>query len=281
MRSELSFALASSVLLTVGCADNVTPAERADYTGTGPALTCLPNLDGVITSAELGAAFGVTVSFLISPEGEERVIVPAGEVQPDGKRLYDFGEDRATDQVTTVAPVKLGQQWFADSFPGGEIVLPLDAAGRNLGIYKESESAFYLLGTASAEPNPADGRTLLVYDEPVAVFKLPLEDGKSWVSQGTFKNALLLGLPFAGRHTYEVSVDGSGELLLPQLTFSQVLRVKTRLIVEPAIGTAYSVRQIGFIFECFGEVARATSRTNEPDPDFTTATEVRRIGQNL
>jgi hypothetical protein len=76
-------------------------------------------------------------------------------------------------------------------------------------------------------------------------------------------------------------MDGTGELIVPQLTFGQVLRVKTRLIVEPAIGAAYSVRQIGFIFECFGEVARATSRLNEPNPDFTTATEVRRIGQNL
>ena len=35
--------------------------------------------------------------------------------------------------------------------------------------------------------------------------------------------------------------------------------------------------QISFLFECFGEVARATSQPNETNQDFTTAAEVRRF----
>ena len=32
-----------------------------------------------------------------------------------------------------------------------------------------------------------------------------------------------------------------------------------------------------FMFECFGEVARAESQTDEPNPDFTTAAYLRRF----
>jgi hypothetical protein len=37
-------------------------------------------------------------------------------------------------------------------------------------------------------------------------------------------------------------------------------------------------RQVGFLFECLGEVTRATSKLNEPDENFTTASELRRLG---
>jgi hypothetical protein len=36
-------------------------------------------------------------------------------------------------------------------------------------------------------------------------------------------------------------------------------------------------RQTSFFFECFGEVARATSQPNETQDDFTTAAELRRL----
>jgi hypothetical protein len=36
-------------------------------------------------------------------------------------------------------------------------------------------------------------------------------------------------------------------------------------------------RQDSYLFECFGEVARATSQPNETSDDFTTAAEVRRF----
>ena len=44
------------------------------------------------------------------------------------------------------------------------------------------------------------------------------------------------------------------------------------------MGASVSRRQVSFLFECFGEVARATSRDDEQAVDFTTAAEVRRLG---
>jgi hypothetical protein len=92
------------------------------------------------------------------------------------------------------------------------------------------------------------------------------------------KNGTVRGLAYAGKDTYETQVDGLGELRLPDLTFQQALRVRTRVILQPAVGATVITRQTSFLFECFGEVARATSVQNEENEKFTTAAEVRRLG---
>ena len=102
--------------------------------------------------------------------------------------------------------------------------------------------------------------------------------GKSWVSAGTITNGLIRNLPYAGRDTYQVSVDAAGRLELTDLTFTQALRVRTHVTVEPVVGASVSRRQISWMFECFGEVARAVSVDNEPNEDFTTTSELRRLG---
>jgi len=72
--------------------------------------------------------------------------------------------------------------------------------------------------------------------------------------------------------------DAIGTMILPDFTFTQVHRVRTNLTNAPVVGATSTTRQVSFIFECFGEVARATSQTNEPNVDFTTAAEQRRLG---
>jgi hypothetical protein len=46
----------------------------------------------------------------------------------------------------------------------------------------------------------------------------------------------------------------------------------------PAAGQTQVTRQVSFMFECFGEIARATSLPGETNDDFTTAAEIRRFG---
>jgi hypothetical protein len=65
---------------------------------------------------------------------------------------------------------------------------------------------------------------------------------------------------------------------LPQLIFTDALRVRTRVLLQPAVGTATSRRQTSYFFECFAEVARAVSLDDEPNEDFTVASEVWRLG---
>ncbi len=270
------------VVLTVilGCSDNLTPYSVVPgyESGQPPALECVPNLDGRIDAAELGAALGIPVRYRVSPIGVEREVDLVGVVDVNGQRVWDWSEERADDQLAEVVATALQEQWFAEHFPTGELVIPNDLDGRVMNIYRMDDQALWLQGLASAEESPSEGQTLIVYDEPVAVFRFPLEVGRSWTSVGEFKKAQFLGLPWAGRDTYHVTVEAGGVLELPDLSFGQVLRVKQQVTLEPAIGPTSTVLQSSFVFECFGEVARATSRLNEVDQEFTIAAEVRRLG---
>ena len=92
------------------------------------------------------------------------------------------------------------------------------------------------------------------------------------------QNGTLRGLPYAGKDTYEAKVAAAGRLVLPPIELTQAQEVLLSALVEPAVGTSVRTRQASFLFECFGEVARATSANDEKDELFTTATEVRRLG---
>jgi hypothetical protein len=100
----------------------------------------------------------------------------------------------------------------------------------------------------------------------------------AWTSTGVVMNGTLRGLPYAGQDTYELTDDATGELVLPDLTFEQAHRVRSKVTVAPSAGATITTKQVSFFFECFGEVARATSQPNETQDDFTTAAEVRRFG---
>lgn len=269
----------AAALLLVACGENRTIPERDAYTPpTLAPLECLPNLDGRIDADELRAALGVPARYLANPAGTSRPVALGGELNGAGQRVWDLSADYADDRMATLEARGLAGHWFAASFPGGQFVSPLDLGGTTQGVYAHDGANLLLLGYASTEEAPAVGKTLVVYTAPVAVFRFPLEVGRQWASVGEVRNATLRGLPFAGRDTYQVHVDGSGRLELPDVTFTQALRVRTTATIEPAVGPTIVRRQVGWVFECFGEVARATAADNAPSDDFTTTAELRRLG---
>ncbi len=260
-----------AAILLLACSENLTPPPDQEQ------LSCLPDLDGRIEAQEIQAALGVPVHYLVSPAGEEREVDLAGTVE-EGKALWNWSVDLEDDELAELHAEPLEDQWYAGSFATGSFVTPLDAAGTVEAVYTEDEEALWLLGVASAEPDPPQGRTLLVYEDPIAAFQFPLAPGSEWVATGQIQGGTLRGLPYAGRDIYEVADDATGTMALPDLTFTQVHRVRTRVTVQPTVGQSVSRRQVSFMFECFGEVARAISRDDEPEEDFTRATEVRRLG---
>jgi hypothetical protein len=274
-------ALAIALAVT-GCGDNQThpPPDHGGYGGgSGDVpLSCVPNLDGRIDATEMKATLGVPVTFLVSPPNQTRPVDLAGTVDDAGKRTWDWSADVASDRTAQIEATALEGKWYASSFPKGQFVTPLDAAGTLENVYAEDDAALWLLGVASAEKDPPSGRTLLVYTAPIALYRFPLEVGSTWVSTGEIVGGKLHGFPYAGKDVYEVKDLATGQLVLRDLTFTQAHRVQTRVTVSPATGKAVSTRQDSFLFECFGEVARATSEPNEPKDDFTTAAEVRRLG---
>ena len=110
------------------------------------------------------------------------------------------------------------------------------------------------------------------------MLQFPVVVGQSFVSSGEITSGVAFGLPYAGRDTYEVDVDAEGAIDLLQYSFDQVLRVRTTVTVEPAVGAAVTKKQVSFYAECFAEVARVTSQDGETNDDFTEAAELRRLG---
>lgn len=268
------------LLLSAGCGDNKThPPSYQDYQGAQPEpLACVPNLDGRIDASEARPAIDVPITYLVSPAGTERPVDVAGVALGDGRLRWDFGTDFADDQAAKIVPTAVAGKWYQGSFPPDAFVTPFDAAGSVENVLRQDDQALWLLGVASREEAPAEGKTLLIYGAPVELLRFPIEPGGSFVSTGTIQNGTLRGLPYAGKDTYEVSVDGAGEAVLPSLAFTQVHRVRTKVTVAPAVGASTTRRQVSLFFECFAEVVRATSKADEPEVDFTTAAELRRIG---
>lgn len=265
-------AIAMTVALAA-CQPNETP------TGGGPdagaELACLPNLDGIIDADEVPVQIGTPVDYLV---GTNRGVDLVGSVAGDGVRVWDFGAENADDDVAPITARPVSGQWYAAQFPDGEVALSSDSAGLIDAVYRRDDAGLWLLGLVSTQPSPPAGTTLLIYDEPVAVLRFPLRPDDEWTSIGVITGGTLNGLPYAGTDTYEVRVDGSGEVLLPYVSFQQAHRVRTRVEVAPAVGgVTTSSRQVSFLFECFGEVVRATSRIDESNEDFTTAAELRRF----
>ncbi|HUB09524.1 MAG TPA: hypothetical protein VMB50_21145 [Myxococcales bacterium] len=270
---------ALALVVCAGCAGQAPPtALHGSYPDVAPAaLSCLPNLDGRIDASELPIALGVPETFLVSPPGTTRSVDVVGQADDAGQRVWDWSVDYADDKLATLAASALTGKWYASSFPNGQFVLPFDAADQNEAIYSEDATAVWLWGLASSQQNPSSGQTLLPYANGVPVYEFPLQEGSSWNATGEVQNGTLEGLPYNGVDAYQFDVEDQGILELPELTFTQAMALHITLTTTPAVGAPLTTREVSFVFECYGEVARATSLPNETQDDFTTAAEVRRL----
>jgi hypothetical protein len=276
----IAAALAACVW-SAACEDNLThPADTTPYEGgTIAPLSCVPNLDGVIQSSELQPSLGTPASYLVNPSGTTRMVDVEGEVNSSGQLVWDWGASYANDQVAMIEATALSGKWYAASFPNGQYVTPFDAADTLEAVYSQDDNGAYLQGLASTQENPASGKTLWVYGTPVKLYAFPLTPGTTWTSSGTIVNGLVDGVPYAATDTYQGTDDATGQLVLPDFTFTQAHRLRFVVTTTFAAGGAPQVnRQVSFLYECFGEIGRATSQTGEPNANFTTAVEQRRLG---
>jgi hypothetical protein len=216
-------------------------------------------------------AIDVAGQYYQSPPGQTRGVDLA-----EASGGWDLADEDPDDVIVEVAAAALAGHWYADEFASGAFVI--DAGNDLEGVYHLDDLGLWLHGLASRDPDPPAGRTLLVYTAPVPVLRLPLRDGDAWTTVGTITDGELDGLPYVGEDTYDVAADGAGFLDLPYVRFDPALRIETLVEIAPAAGGVTTTRrQTSFLFECFGELARADSRPDEPDEEFTTAASLRRF----
>lgn len=253
-----------ALVILAACGTNMTPQPMP-----APTLpSCVPNRDGQITASELPIALGATIDYYAGTNRTVDLVAQNG--------VWDLSTERPDDMVVAIGPVALGDAWFAASYPAGQFTV--DAGGGLVGIYHQDDAALWIDGLASSDPAPSAGKTLIVYTAPVAVLRLPIADMQTYSTIAAIPAGTIDGLPFVGTDTYDVDVTGSGQLDVPYVDFSPVLRVRTHLTRTPSTGSpVIGKRTTIFMFECFGEVARAESNVNESNPDFTTAALLRRF----
>ena len=251
--------------VVAACGTNQTPPEMP-----APTLPdCVPDRDGQITADELPIALGATIDYYAGANRTVDLVDHGG--------VWNLGDERPDDDVVALGPVALGAQWYAASFAGSQFAV--DAGSGLDGIYHQDATALWLDGTASHDDAAAASRTLIHYATPIAVLRFPIRDGDAFSSLGSLgEGTLVAGLPFLGTDKVDVDVTGSGQLDVPYVQFSPVLRVRTNVTRTPSTGTpVVSRRTTLFMFECFGEVARAESQPDEANADFTTAAYLRRF----
>ncbi len=254
------------LLLATACGVNQTPQPE-------PALElppCVPDRDGMITADELPLAFGATVTYYASPPGVTRAVTLGAT-----NGVWDLSKEFADDLVIELGPTAIKDQWYADRFPAGQ--LTVDGGSGLDGIYHQDDQALWLDGIASRDPAPLN-RTLIRYTQPIAVLRFPLADGDAFTSIAQIPDGLVSGLPFIGTDELAIEVVGDGRVDVPYVRFSPAMQVRTLATRRPSTGTpVVSRRNVSFLFECFGEVARAESRQDESSPEFTTAAYLRRF----
>ncbi len=248
------------LIALTACGSNLTPQPEPS-----PVLpSCIPNRDGQITADELPIALGEAAPYYA---GTMRTIDPTLQ-----GGMWDFSDERSDDEVVAIGPAPLRDQWYAASFSSGQFAV--DAGGGLDGIYHQDAQALWLDGTASQAETP---KTLIVYPQPLAVLRFPVTVGDTFTQTVALTNVTINGLPFNGTDELTVEVVESGELSLPYVEFSPTLRVRTHAVRRPSNGGMTSRRQSLWLFECFGEIARAESRADETNAEFTTAAYFRRF----
>lgn len=245
------------------CGTNETP--QPDVTPVLP--SCVPDRTGGITADELPIAIDATLTYYASANGT------VDQDASDG--MWDLSQELASDDVIALGPVALREQWYAAMFPVGQFVV--DSGSGLEGIYHQDERGLWLDGIASHDDAPAAGKTLIIYPQPLPALRFPVQVGDAF-STTVAISATINGLPFNGTDELAVDVADSSELDVPYVRFEPALRVRTRAVRTPGSGGAAVARRTTlWMFECFGEVARAESKLDEPDPDFTSAAYVRRF----
>lgn len=258
-----------------GCPDNgvVGPDAAADATTPLPDSmpVCQGNNDGIITVDEMPMVSGISVNYLVNSPGTSVGVQPSGTIDGGGDRIWDFTD--TSGEVFAISLDTIWGQWFESDFVDAHYVSRLAPGSDALGVYRATNDAIWLLGFASPQPDV----TLAVYDEPVPLIRFPLSEGQSWAVVAHITNAVYDGQPFASTDTYNISVDQRGTLDLPYLSLHNTLRLRVELTQSLPGGQTIHRFQLLYLHECYGELGRIVSLDNELDPNFTTASELRRL----
>lgn len=242
-------------------------------TGAGdagvPPWTCVPNHDGRVDRIEIHFAPNLSAPFRVASDASFQ---PQGQAGSDGKPVWDLASALASDKDVQVGTEPVAGRWFSADFAGATYAARLAVDSPLLGVFEATGDALLLRGVVS----PDDGllATKLVYDPPAKVLAFPLQEGTSFASS-SIVTGKKDGVYALWNESWTSVADHRGIVQTPYGNFPS-LRVRTTLTRKVGI-LEYVTRSFAWVAECYGTVASARSKLDEPALEFTTAEELRRL----
>lgn len=236
--------------------------------GDGPTGGCA-NHDGAIAREEVTLAAGLSATFRFATDA---TVQTAGTAVEGGERRWDLSGSLAGDRDALVETLPVEGQWFASTFPGATYAARLSGEEDLLGVFEATPEALLLRGVVS--PTGGAGKTELTYDPPVPILAFPLAIDAAWTAESGVRG-WAFGVLSSYSERYDSRVDAKGTLATPFGEFP-VLRVRTLLTRTVGVSSTITWTYL-FASECFGTVAAIVSKPGETNPDFTNASEVRRL----
>ncbi len=244
-------------------------ATTSASSGTGGSAICSPNHDGVITRDEVPIEVGLSAKF----EAATNVTFStSGTPIAGGKRDWNLAASFSGDHQSVYETLPIAGQWFAGQYAGATYAAKLSESSDLLGVFEVTNDAILLHGVVS--PTSGATQTELTYEPPVAVLEFPLMMGKTW-STNSVVSGMAEGVFATYTEDYSFDVDAAGTLEAPFGTFD-VLRVQSTLTRTVGF-TPTIVRSFAFASECFGTVASITSQNDEPNTEFSSVAELKRL----
>lgn len=203
-----------------------------------------------------------------------------GEIDERGNQSWIFNEPYTGEAPATVVATSPSEYWFADDYPNATYVSPIPGQEELVSIYERTEDGVYVLGVASIS-DELSHLTDIPYDPAIKVLSFPMVLGDHF--EGTASaSGYYDGIPFFfGTDHYSIWVDGFGDIETPAGIFSALRLRVDRTFTLPIPFYPFELtthhKQVGFVAPCLGEIVHVTSEEDESEPDFASASFVRRI----
>jgi hypothetical protein len=235
--------------------------------GQGEPGTAIPSCeieaDGLLSPDEMPLAPDIAIRYVRNEPGTTVDVDLDGEPWGDA-RLWDFSEGPA-DVGSTLVTADPTVAWYADEFPDATFAAPLLVELPELLAVQRwapdgaGGGELQLLGLATTTEQEPASTTLVRYDAPVTLLRLPMAVGDVWGQQATFRDARIAGIPNAGVEDYLFEVESAGSAVLPNgIEVDEVLRVRSRVDATYAIALGEptsSLHRLSWYAPCFGEIA--------------------------
>lgn len=233
---------------------------------------CNPVGDYTVDREEFPLTAGQTAHFRIADSEAGLPVDLEGTDCAEGK-CWDLSGARDGDADAVVELMSPAGLWFADDFPGATYVSYVDREQGWLGVFRLTDDALQLMGTASA----AEGEMKTTYDPPVDLYRFPLHPGDHWTIETSQSGYLNFGVPIFTNDTYNITAAAHGEVETPQGTFRavQVVAQVSQAVPFTFLGNDRIVHT--FVSECFGIIARVVSEADETEVNFARASRIERL----